>query len=248
MNPVLLTARYTRFEISRIIRNPRFLVFSMFLPVIMFGAFTSAGATDALGDITVGPYIMVSMASFGAMMSVVSTGGRIALERAGGWSRQLRLTALTSGQYLTSKIIGGFTLALPALVAVFVEAYASGRAKLSMGTYLEAGFWVLVGMVPLAALGILLGYRVRADNAGQLIGGMTSLLALAGGIWVPVEQFPRWLADVVKALPMYWSGDAGREVIAGSWVGWHGVLVLVVWTVVLGRLAARSYGRDQLRA
>ncbi|ONH27273.1 ABC transporter permease [Pseudofrankia asymbiotica] len=248
MNPVMVTARYTRFEMARIGRNPRFLIFSMFLPVIMFAAFTSADATDALGDITVGPYIMVSMASFGAMMSVVSTGGRIALERAGGWSRQLRLTALTSGQYITSKIIGGFTLALPALVAVFVEAYALDRARLSIGTYLEAGLWVLIGMLPLAALGILLGYLVRADNAGQLIGGMTSLLALAGGVWVPVEQFPHWLADVVKALPMYWSGQAGREVIAGSWVGWHGVLVLAVWTLVLGRLAARSYARDQLRA
>lgn len=248
MNPLALTARYTRFEMKRVARNPRFLIFSMFLPVVMFAAYTSTDATDALGDITVGPYIMVSMASFGAMMSVVSTGGRIALERSGGWSRQLRLTALTNGQYLTSKIIGGFTLALPALVAVFVEAYATGRAKLSFGTYLEAGFWVLVGMVPLATFGILLGYLVRADNAGQLIGGMTSLLALAGGVWVPVEQFPGWLADIVKALPMYWSGAAGRDVIAGSWIGWRGLLVLAVWTLVLGRLAARSYARDQLRA
>jgi ABC-2 type transport system permease protein len=248
MNPAVMVARYARFEMVRIWRNPRFLLFSMALPVIMFAAFTSAHSEEALGSITVGPYIMVSMASFGAMMAVVSIGSRIALERAGGWSRQLRLTALSGGQYLASKILGGFTFAVPSLVAVFVTAAALGRAHLSVGTYLATGAWILVGMVPLAALGVLLGYLVRADNAGQLIGGMTSLLALAGGIWVPVEQFPRWLADIVKALPVYWSAGAGRQAIAGSWIGWHGVLVLAIWTVVLGRLAARFYSRDQLRA
>src|SRR6185369_5933623 len=194
MNPALLTARYTRFEVGRIWRNPRFLIFSVVLPVIMFSAFTATDPTDTLGPITVGPYIMISMASFDAMQSGVNIATRIALQRAGGWSRQLRLTALTGPQYLLCKVLGGFTLALPALVAVFVEAIALGRAHLSAGTYLTAGIWVLIGMVPLAALGILLGYVVRADNAGQLIGSMTSLLALAGGIWVPVENFPRWLA------------------------------------------------------
>ncbi|ADP84842.1 ABC transporter permease [Pseudofrankia inefficax] len=248
MNGALLIARYTRFEMGRILRNPRFLIFSMALPVIMFAAFTATDPTDTLGPITVGPYIMISMASFGAMMAVVAIGTRIALERAGGWSRQLRLTALTGPQYLVCKVLGGFTLALPALIAVFIEAVVLGRAHLSVGTYVEAGIWVMIGMVPLAALGILLGYLVRADNAGQLIGGMTSLMALAGGIWVPVEQFPRWLADVVKMLPIYWSADAGRAVIAGSWIGWHGLLVLALWTALLSRLAVRFYSRDQLRA
>jgi len=248
MSPALLVARYTRFEVGRIWHNPRFLLFSVALPVIMFSAFTATNPADKLGPITVGPYIMISMASFGAMMSVVTVGTRIALERAGGWSRQLRLTALTGPQYLLCKVLGGFTLALPALIAVFVEAIALGRAHLSAGTYLTAGIWVLIGMVPLAALGILLGYVVRADNAGQLIGSMTSLLALAGGIWVPVESFPRWLADLVKALPMYWSADAGRQIVAGSWIGWHGLFVLAIWTVLLGRLAVHFYSRDQLRA
>lgn len=71
---------------------------------------------------------------------------------------------------------------------------------------------------------------------------------LAGGVWVPVEQFPDWMAGIAKALPVYWTADAGREVIAGSWLGWRGLVILAVWTVVFGRLAARAYSRDQLRA
>ncbi|OHV35596.1 MULTISPECIES: ABC transporter permease [Pseudofrankia] len=248
MNPALLTARYTRFEIGRIWRNPRFLIFSVTFPFIMFAAFTSSDAGDQLGDITVGPYVMVSMATFGAMVSVVGTAGRIALERTGGWSRQLRLTALTGGHYLLTKVLTSFTLALPALVVVFVEAGALGRAKLAVHTYFVVGLWVLIGMVPLAAFGIWLGYLLRADNAAQLSGAVSSLLALAGGVWVPVEQFPDWMAGIAKALPVYWTADAGREVIAGSWLGWRGLVILAVWTVVFGRLAARAYSRDQLRA
>jgi ABC-2 type transport system permease protein len=248
MNAALMTARYARFEVARILRVPRLLIFSALLPVIMFVAFTASQPASRLGAITVGPYIMISMASFGVLTSVVSIAGRISLERSGGWSRQLRLTALTGGQYLTSKILSAFALALPGLVAVFVAAGALGRAHLSAEVYVLAGVSVLAGMLPLAGFAIWLGYGLRADNAMQVTGGLASLLALAGGIWVPVEQFPGWLADIAKALPMYWAGQAGRDVIAGSWVGWQGLLTLAAWAVGLGWLAARAYTRDQSRA
>ena len=55
------------------------------------------------------------------------------------------------------------------------------------------------------------------------------------------------MKDLVQLLPTYWSAEAGRAVLRGSWVGWHGTAVLTVWTLVFGALAAWMYQRDSLR-
>ncbi|WP_256788975.1 ABC transporter permease [Frankia sp. AvcI1] len=244
---VLTYVRYVRSEITRVWRNTRLLIFTLLLPIILFGAFTAGSAGDRLGDLAVAPYIMISMASFGAMNAVLGSAGRIATERSIGWNRQLRLTALTGPQYVLAKATTGFTLAVLPIVAVFGAGDAMRGIRLSAGTYLGAGASILLGLVPLAAFAIWLGYLVRPENMQAITGGVFSLLALAGGIWVPVENFPGWLADVVKLLPMYWSAQAGRAVLAGGWIGGRGLATLAVWTVVLGAAAGRAYLRDQLR-
>ncbi|KQC40037.1 ABC transporter permease [Frankia sp. ACN1ag] len=244
---MLTYVRYVRSEITRVWRNTRLLIFTLLLPIILFGAFSAGSEGDRLGDLDVAPYIMISMASFGAMNAVLGSAGRIATERSIGWNRQLRLTALTGPQYVLAKATTGFTLAVLPIVAVFVAGDAMRGVRLSAGTYLGAGASILLGLVPLAAFAIWLGYLVRPENMQAITGGVFSLLALAGGIWVPVENFPGWLADVVKLLPMYWSAQAGRAVLAGGWIGGRGLVTLAVWTVVLGAAAGRAYLRDQLR-
>ncbi|SNQ46244.1 ABC-2 type transporter [Frankia canadensis] len=239
--------RYVRSEITRGWRNTRLLIFTLVMPIILFGAFSASGADDRLGALTVAPYIMISMASFGAMNSVLGTAGGIAVERSLGWNRQLRLTALTGPQYVLGKVATRFTMAVLPIVAVFVAGDAMRGVRLSAGTYLGAGASILLGLIPLAAFAVWLGYLVRPENLQAVTGGVFSLLALAGGIWVPVENFPTWLADIVKLLPMYWSAQAGRAVLEGGWIGVRGLITLALWTVVLGAAAGRAYTRDQLR-
>jgi ABC-2 type transport system permease protein len=235
-------------EIRRTFRNPRYLIFSLVMPVVLFLIFSSGGNNDRIGGLSVPAYIMVSMATFGAMSGVFSTAGRIALERSTGWNRQLRLTALTGREYVLGKAITGFCVAGPALLIVFL---AGGLGK---GVDLPALRWptialsVLLGLLPIAALAVLLGYIAKPDSLQAVMGGLISLLALLGGLWVPIEDFPNWVGDIAKALPTYWAAGAGREALVGSWIGWHGVLVLLVWTVVFGAIAGRAYLRDTAKS
>jgi ABC-2 type transport system permease protein len=239
---------YTRGELRRVLRNPRFLVFSIGLPLILFAAFSSAADGDTLGGLAVAPYIMVSMGTFGAMSAVFSTGGRIALERASGWNRQLRLTALTGREYVVSKIATGFAMAVPALVAVFVAGATLRGVHLSAGRWVVAAVSILLALLPIAIFGIYLAYVVNPENMQAITGGVYTLMSLAGGLWIPIENFPSWLGDIVKSLPMYWSAGAGRSAVQGDWLGWRGLFILAAWTVALGWITARAYQRDQLRA
>jgi ABC-2 type transport system permease protein len=243
-----MTVHYLGSEIRRSLRNPRYLVFTLAMPFVLFVFFSSAdGSDDSLSGLSVAAYVMVSMATFGAMGGVFSTGGRIALERSTGWNRQLRLTALSGPGYVAGKALAGFAVAVPSLLVVFASGAAIRGVSLAPGRWLLVGVSVLLALVPIAALGIALGYVARPDSLQAVSGGVIALMSMLGGLWLPIDAFPHWLVEVARALPMYWAAGAGRSALAGTWVGWHGVAVLAAWTLAFGALAARAYRRDTAR-
>lgn len=243
-----LSPSYTRNEVRRTLVNRQFLVFTIGLPIVLYLLVTSNDDGTSVGGLTIAPYYMVSMATFAVLGSVFSTSGRIAAERATGWTRQLRLTSLTGSQYVGGKATTGYVIALPAMLLVLVVGATVRDVDLSAGRWLAIGCSILLASLPIAALGVWLGYVVKSDNAQAISGGVYSLLGFAGGLWIPIETFPGWVQGLAEAFPMVWVAKAGREALAGSWLGWHGTTVLIAWTVVLVALAAKAYEKDCERA
>jgi ABC-2 type transport system permease protein len=238
---------YTRFELVRTFRNRRLLLFSLGFPLVLFFVIAGPGRNEHdFGNtgITLPLYYMVSLVSFGTMMALISSGARIASERTDGWTRQLRITPLSTRAYFRAKVLTGYAVA----GATIVLLYAAG---MSLGVSLPASRWlvmtglILVGLAPFAALGVLLGHLLTADTIGPATGGTVSLLAIVSGTWFPVTH--GFLHDIGQFLPSYWLVQASHVSLGGhSWsaTGW---IVLGAWTAVLVILARAAYRRDTER-
>ena len=79
-----------RLEILRVLRNRKFQFFSVLYPSLLFlliaGTADSTGPLDGTDGLTLPAYLMVSMASFGALTAVLmGNSERIAKERENGW-------------------------------------------------------------------------------------------------------------------------------------------------------------------
>jgi hypothetical protein len=74
-----------------------------------------------LDDITIAPYIMVSMATFGAMNALFIGSGLIAAERSIGWTRQLRVAGVPPAGYVSTKVLMAYVTATVGVVVVFVS-------------------------------------------------------------------------------------------------------------------------------
>lgn len=83
-----------RLEFRRLTRNRRTMIFTLVMPVVFFLVFGLGQGDDdhGIGHGNVAAYIMISMALYGAMLATTSGGAMVSIERASGWSRQLRLT------------------------------------------------------------------------------------------------------------------------------------------------------------
>jgi ABC-2 type transport system permease protein len=246
---LLAQREYMRCELLRTLRNRRYFIFAIAFPIALY--FMIAGPNRGQNDIggsgiPATLYFMVSVSSFGTMTAMLSTGARIAAERSTGWNRQLRISPLTPREYFRAKVLTAYLVAIVSILLLYVSG-------ISLGVSLPAARWlgmfvhVLIGLIPFAALGILLGHLLAVDSMGPVMGGLTAVLALLSGTWFPVPG--HGVVHVIAVeLPSYYLVQAGRIGIGGQAWGTHGWIVLVGWTVVLTALARRAYVRDTSRA
>jgi ABC-2 type transport system permease protein len=235
---------YARFELMRAFRNRRFFFLSLGFPLILYFVIASPQrSTHSLAGtgISAPLYYMAGLASFGTMMSMISSGARIAGERQAGWTRQLRISPLSVRAYFRAKVMTSYAMATTSLLLLYV-AGASLGVSMSAHKWIEMTLLILVGLLPFAALGIALGHLMNVDAIGPVTGGTVSLLALVSGTWFPVTH--GFLHDLGQALPSYWLVQAGRTATHGQAWGTTGWLVVLGWTVALVALARFAYRRD----
>ncbi len=236
---------YVRYELLRTLRNRRFFLLSLGFPLILFFAIAGPGrhVRDFDGSgISLPLYYMVGMAVFGTMSAMLSCGARIAAERAVGWNRQLRITPLSPRAYFRVKVLTGYMMAGITLLVLYA-AGASVGVSLSASEWLEMTGLILLGLVPFAALGVMLGHMLTPDSIGPAMGGGISLLALLGGVYFPIAQHG-FLHELTQFIPSYWLVQASHVAFGGHPWGAMGWIVMIAWTIVLAVLAARAYRRD----
>lgn len=239
------TATYTRFELVRLFRNLRFFIFSLVFPLILFYVVAGGNRHAKIVGISFPTYYMVGMVAWGTMAAVVAGGARIAAERSVGWNRQLRLTPLSPRRYLVTKALSGYVMASVSIVLLYAAGMSLG-VHLPLSSWLEMTGLVLVGLIPFAVFGILIGHLVSIDTMGPAMGGTISIFALLGGSWGPIGN-GTWVESALKLLPSYWITRASQVAVhGGSWPveAW---VVVVVWTVVLVALTRRVYEHDTKR-
>ena len=238
---------YLRFELRRLFRNRRFFFFSLGFPVALY--FLIAGPNrhdhDFGGTGIAAPlYYMVSLASFGTMMAMVSTGARIAGERQVGWTRQLRITPLSPRAYIRAKVVAAYASAAVSVAALYVCGAILG-VSIPAGTWVQMTVLIAIALMPFAALGIFLGHLLNVDAIGPATGGTVSLLAFISGTWFPVTS--GILHAIGRFVPSYWLVQAARLPLHGQAWGAFGWVDVLVWTAVLGAAAAWAFRRDTQR-
>ena len=242
----MTSVTHFRYEIVRTFRNRVFYAVTLALPLVLFYAVASGQRHATFDGVRFPLYFMTAMAVYGAMFAAGSPGARIARDRTGGWTRQLRITPLRARTDIAAKVLTAYLIALPSVVLVFL-AGASLGVRLAAAQWLEIGGLLLAGLTPFIALGIVLGYLVPADALTPVIGGVVVLFALVGGVYGFQLAHSGPLFDVMKAIPSYWLVQASKTALgSGSWPA-QGWIVIAAWTAVLVVAAAFAYRRSAAR-
>ena len=241
-----------KLELTRALRNRKFLFFSVIYPSVLFliiaGNADSTTKVDGTG-LTVPTYMMVSMASFGALTAVLmGNSERIAKEREAGWVRQLRLTTLPGRGYVLAKTASAAVVSLPSIVIVFVVAAAAKNVRLDAWQWLALTGAIWAGSLVFAALGVAIGYLASGDAVRPITMIVYFGLSILGGLWFPSTTFPTWLQDIAKWLPTHAYAALGQAIEQSQSPHAKDVTLLVVYFALFAGGAAWLYRKDTLKA
>ncbi|MGA4851119.1 ABC transporter permease [Streptomyces sp. G5(2025)] len=242
-----------RLEITRALRNRKFLFFSVLYPSLLFLIIAGTqGASDEVDDgsgLSVPAFMMVSMASFGALTAVLmGNSERIAKERESGWVRQLRLTTLPGRGYVLAKTASAAVVSLPSIVVVFVVAAVFKDVRFEAWQWLALTGAIWAGSLCFAALGVAIGYLASGDAVRPITMIVYFGLSLLGGLWMPTTTFPQWLRDVASWLPTHAYAALGQAIELGDAPHAKDVTLLVAYFLLFAGGAAWLYRKDTLKA
>jgi ABC-2 type transport system permease protein len=235
-----------RIELVRMLRNRRTVIFTFIFPAALFFAFGSGSDWDqSVGNGNVAAYVMVSMALYGAALTAASGGAMVAMERALGWSRQLRLTPLSPTAYILMKALLALVLGAIAITVVNVAGIIQGKPSMPVHVWIECGLLTLVCTMVFAALGVFVGYLVPGENAMQVLGPGLALFSFLGNVFIPItEGTTMW--HIAALTPMFGVAEISRAPLTGE-LPWYAVVNAVVWFAIFVAGAAWRMSKDTAR-
>ncbi|RLQ93206.1 ABC transporter permease [Falsibacillus albus] len=226
-------ARQCTIEILRILRNPYYVFWSLAMPIVFYFIFTKVVNTN-IPDVSLWQaHYLMSMTTFSVMGSAISTLGiRMVQERALGWTTYIQITPLRDSVYFMGKMVGQSMIHLFSITVIFIAGFLINGVSLSLYEWIMCGLWILAASIPFLALGTLIGAMKRADTAAGISNLLFMILAITGGMWMPMDAMPKLMRQIAQWLPSYNFGSGAWEIIRGHSPQWKNILVLASYLLL----------------
>jgi ABC-2 type transport system permease protein len=106
---------------------------------------------------------------------------------------------------------------------------------------------VWIGSLVFAAFGLFMGYLLPTENVMQFLGLGLALLSFAGGLFIPLSQFPHALQDIAQWTPLYGLNQLVHAPLLGEGVQWAWAVNAVAWLVIFAGGAVWRFRKDTAR-
>lgn len=235
-----------RTESKLFLREPGGLFWVVFFPtllLIILGSIPSfrEHSKDLGGARVVDLYVPISILLSAIMASIQVMPGILTTYREQRVLRRIATTPARPSQLLFAQyVLHGAAVVLASILVLLVGRFAFD-VKLPGSALSYLLIFVLALLACLAIGGVIAGLSPTAKISTTL-GTITFFpMMFTAGLWAPVQTMPHVLRTIVELTP---GGSAARgmdQAALGNWPSAHFLLVLVVWIVGMGAIAARYF-------
>jgi ABC-2 type transport system permease protein len=242
----------TRFEFLRLLRTRAFSLSVIGFPVvfyIFFGLILNRGET--IHGQSVATYMLATYAVFGIVgAALFGVGIGLAAELAAGWLELKRASPMPPLAYLLAKCVTAMAFGVVIVSILTLLGITAGHVSISVVEYARMIALVIAGVVPFAAMGMVLALFAPFNSAPGIANMIYLPMSFCGGLWVPIMRLPMFLQHFAVLLPTYHAAQLMLGVFgytsAGStlshWLGLLGFTLLMLGIAWIGfrRLEQKS--------
>lgn len=225
-----------------LIRTPAYSLVTVLIPGVVFMFIgTSVGDSREAANI-----VMASFAIFAALgVAFFQFGVGIANDRESPWEQFAHVLPVSPGARFAASVLSAVSFAVVAVGVLIIVAIILTEAAMPMNSWMRLLATVFLGSVPMALLGIAIGYWSPPKAALPIANILFLALSFGGGLFIRPSSMPEFLDALSGVLPtrqigeLAWAAVQGRAWPAEPW------LWLIGYTVLFGLIAAAGYRRDE---
>src|SRR5690606_1024553 len=125
------------------------------------------------------------------------------------------------------------------ILLLYSVAALIGGVQLAIGQWLALAIILIVGTLPFALIGLLMGLTLSDKAAPGVVNLIYLPMAFLSGLWLPITMLPQVMQHLSWLWPSYHLSQLGLKVLGmsqghavglhlGAIVLWSGLLVLVI--------------------
>jgi ABC-2 type transport system permease protein len=244
---------WTQAALKTVVRTPRSAFFTLIFPVVLLVLIEASGSGTVNapgGKVDFAQYFTPSLAIFG-LSSACYTSLVFSIPRAreAGILKRVRGTPLQPTTYLAALIAGSVITGLASVILMICVGVAAFGVTLYPHLIPAALVTLVLGSLCLASLGIAVSSLVARADTAPVIANLTLLpLTFISGVFSPLQGAPDWVTTIAHVFPLYHLVEAFYATFNPHTTGWGlrpgDLAVLVVWTFIGARVAARRFRWD----
>lgn len=241
-SPLAATLAQARMELRLSARRGENVLVTIVIPAVVLVFFASVGILPSIAGRPVDFLLPGSLALAIIATSLVNLGIATGYERHYGVLKRLGGSPLTRGQLLAAKMTAILVVEVAQVALLFVIAVVllgwQAPPAVAPGLFLAV---LLLGTAAFAGLGLLLAGTLRAEGTLALANALFLGALLLGGIVVPVDHLPDWVAGPASLLPAAALSDAFRVALGSGGDVAVSLVVLAAWSIGTVGLAVRTF-------
>jgi len=189
---------------------PEFSVATILLPVIIFAI---VGLPNVEHSVNGGPYVLASFASYAVTaVMLYSFGSLLAVERGQRVDLLMRAAPVPPVAIVLARLVTALAFCLLSLVCLLLFAGLVGGIHLQPVVWLTLTARLLLGSLPFVALGFGIAHLAGPGAVSAVLNVVYIPLAVASGMFLPLDQLPATGSTVFADLPLRAPGvELGRR-------------------------------------
>ncbi|MEJ7812842.1 MAG: ABC transporter permease [Gemmatimonadaceae bacterium] len=246
--PRILAAEI-RSEFLKIARMPAYTIPVVAFPALFYGVFGLVFRSGRAGPAAapMSAYLIATYGTFGVVgAALFGLGVGVATERGQGWLTVKRASPMPAIAYFVAKV--AMSMMFGALIAVVLSlmGVVLGHVSMPAERWIALVLTLVLGAAPFCALGCAIGYLVGPNSAPAITNLLYLPMALASGLWIPIEFLPGAIRAIAPALPPYHLSRLALSAIGADTSSAAGhVAALAGFTVLFVAIAVAAYRRDE---
>lgn len=201
---MIMIWNYLLIEIKLMLRYKTRLALSILLPLAFYLLFTSIIDVPQQEKAEFNKMYMYSMTTFSlTSFCLFSFPLEIIDERKRGWYKNLIRTPLKTSYYITVKILKVMIQFAIAIIIIFTVAALFKNVHMPYLEWIVSGLLLWIGASLFLTMGSLLSQLNDLQKASGIGNILYIVLAVMGGLWMPIDQFPVWMRSISDVMPTY---------------------------------------------